>query len=58
MKKSKKRQDSTPQEPYRFPRIYPGEPLAAMRSEKTDPFGSYTGNAVNNEVPVQDADDL
>ena len=58
VKKKKKDWERIPKEPYRFPTIYPGEPLTAMRSEQTDPFGSYTGNAVNNEVPVQDADDL
>ncbi len=27
-------------------------------SPQTDPFGSYTGNPLNGDVPVQDADDL
>ncbi len=33
----------------------PPEPLQSL---DTDPFGSYTGNPIDNEVPVQDADDL
>ena len=41
-----------------FPTILPGMPIEPLKSEQTDPFGSYTGNAVNNEVPVQDVDDL
>ena len=33
-------------------------PIEPLKSEQTDPFGSYTGNAVNNEIPTQDVDDL
>ncbi len=25
---------------------------------RNDPFGSYTGNSLNGDVPEQDADDL
>lgn len=33
--------------------------VVSMKSRKTDPFGSYTGNPKNpNETPTQDADDL
>ena len=28
------------------------------KSSKFDPFGSYTGNSVDGEMPVQDQDDL
>ena len=35
------------------------DPSGAMKSHKTDPFGSYTGNPKNpDETPTQDADDL
>jgi hypothetical protein len=40
------------------PTILSGIPVEPLKSEQTDPFGSYTGNAINNEIPVQDADDL
>jgi hypothetical protein len=43
--------------PYRFPAMYPTVPVEEFRS-KTDPLGSYTGNEMNGETPVQDADDL
>ncbi len=41
-----------------FPGLEKGMPMDEMKSEDTDPLGSYTGNPVNDEVPVQDADDL
>ncbi len=41
-----------------FPGLEKGMPMDEMKSEDTDPLGSYTGNPVNEEVPVQDADDL
>lgn len=45
-----------------FPGIHPGMPLEEVReelkSEDTDPLGSYTGNPIDEEVPVQDVDDL
>ncbi len=41
-----------------FPGLEKGMPMDEMKSEDTDPLGSYTGNPINEEVPVQDADDL
>ncbi len=41
-----------------FPGLEKGMPMDEMKSEDTDPLGSYTGNPVNDEVPVQDVDDL
>lgn len=41
-----------------FPGLEKGMPMDEMKSPDTDPLGSYTGNPVNDEVPVQDADDL
>ena len=29
-----------------------------LKNNKFDPQGSYTGNATNNEKPIQDVDDL
>ena len=41
-----------------FPGLEKGMPMDEMKSPDTDPLGSYTGNPVNDEMPVQDADDL
>ncbi len=41
-----------------FPGLEKGMPMDEMKSPDTDPLGSYTGNPVDDEVPVQDADDL
>lgn len=33
--------------------------MSTRAPQKSDPFGSYTGQPINpNETPVQDADDL
>ena len=56
-KKKKELPDKEKKMPYRFPTIYPGMPIETMQS-KTDPLGSYTGNEMNGDIPVQDADDL
>ena len=32
--------------------------VGTEKINNTDPYGSYTGRAADNEIPVQDADDL
>lgn len=56
-RKKKEKQEKAVGTPYRFPTVYPGMPIETMQSN-TDPLGSYTGNATDGQMPVQDADDL
>ena len=57
-KKKKKLPGDQGENALHFPSVQPGMPLQTMKAAKTDPLGSYTGNPVDDDVPVQDADDL
>lgn len=57
-KRKKKLPGKNSADALQLPSIRPGMPLEPLKSEKTDPYGSYTGNPIYGEVPVQDADDL
>lgn len=50
----KKTNDKAQKKAMETARAYTDKP----ESEQADPLGSYTGNPVDGEDPIQDADDL